>query len=410
MKLFPFCLLFFCGSVCAQSATSSPNAQCFEDYQFLIDALKNTPSYKAQIKGDKRKAFQEFARSVEKDILQDESIEIHCRMYLQQVLYQVRDWHLLIGSSKEEDPDLLKKREQLIPGTDLSPAALREKATTSAVTDPLAGIYFSSDSSLTLSVYPKEDKQLAGVVLHSTDGRWEPGTIKFLIDKTGDRTSGYVYSTGREALYFEDHSPGRLLDRWGYRKAGDTPVFYRPEKKDQKHGWEDLGNGIAYLYLSTFKGSTANIRELRKLYEQLLPQLPRFKHLVIDIRDNGGGGQVCYNPFLEGLDKMSQAPQLHLMINRNTASAAEHFTLEMRSRGATIYGENTAGAINYRYPNKSKKNWPLYTPNFQYRLLLSVAKNPKKYRDLSSESTGITPDCSLRFQQDWLEQVLEKIQ
>ena len=73
----------------------------------------------------------------------------------------------------------------------------------------------------------------------------------------------------------------------------------------------------------------------------------------------------------------------------------------------TLYGESTRGAINCRYANRGGKPSPRTCSG--YRPVVTVAPNPKRFRDLSRERVGVQPDVTLDPQRDWIEQVVESL-
>lgn len=164
----------------------------------------------------------------------------------------------------------------------------------------------------------------------------------------------------------------------------------------QKMSLQVLDNETHYVRLPTFYKTYW--REIDAFYDSIIPILPERTQLIIDLRNNTGGGERQYNQLLKFLKKNHSNPQeIALIYNRYCASACEQFIMKMKkSKKVKTYGENSYGAFAYGAVMQS------FTPNclLQFRM---PSKKFNKY--LEYEYYGITPDVKLEVNNDWVKAV-----
>lgn len=374
------------------------DCDCSQDLDDWIEALKSTPSYKQQIKGEAKRRFEAQAAALRDEMAADPWVRLHCRTYLQRLALEIKDAHLGIGGIERDGVD--PRVGENYPRVD---AERLERALQQASPEDF---YQDREGEWKL-VLLRDEGELRGVVLESTQEPWSRGDIKFRLWESERGAEMIYYARWRDGFYLRREAARELLEWLPFQSAEGGERFDRAPGGRDDSNYKMLDEQTGYLFLASFKGSTANIRAQKALYNEIGPKLEGMENLVIDLRGNGGGGQVTYNNLIKWLDGLEREPRLHLLINRRTGSAAEHFTLLMRERGATLYGENSVGAINYRYSNRGGgKEWRSCSG---YPLSVTVASNPKKFRDLSREHVGITPDQLLEPDRDWVEQVQERL-
>ncbi|MEM6723913.1 MAG: hypothetical protein AAF598_07735 [Bacteroidota bacterium] len=416
-KLLFLLLFFFPFGGFAQSC------DCHEALNFTVDLLKNSPSYKEQIKRNaaKTSAFNKEILSITERISRDPLIESNCLAYLSEVLALVRDGHLYAVPAKdrtlpkkEEDPEAFEAFMQSskvsnLPVYEGDIEALEDRLQQTEF-KALEGIYTDVNSVLEIGVIQQENG-FRGIILNSESNYWLPGHVIFEIQKRNETTfSGYYYDTYRDTRYTVESSPKRMIDNWGIWKDLDNRSPWLVVDRMAVEPIQPLEEGVLYLYLASFKGTTENIRRMNGIYEEVGTMLPNIQHLIIDVRNNGGGGQVSYNRLLEKLKAYEDQLQVHIVMNRKTGSAAEIFSAILKEKGAIWYGENTRGALEYRYSNKfNGKDNGGTVPCWGYRLGITVAKTPAKLRALNAEVIGLTPDVYLSDETEWRTQVLTSI-
>lgn len=171
-----------------------------------------------------------------------------------------------------------------------------------------------------------------------------------------------------------------------------------------------LDNNVGYLKLTEI---SINENNLDDLYQHI-NKLNDTKALIIDLRDNGGGGSDV-GPVLESFFLKEGTPTLtfvtrdgnnrtdstvkllkekryekpvYILVNKGTASAAEAFAFVLQqNRRAKIVGERSAGAANMN-------SW--YAIDDENFVSVSTASPTIPGRNISWEQTGIQPDIKAK--------------
>lgn len=171
-----------------------------------------------------------------------------------------------------------------------------------------------------------------------------------------------------------------------------------------------LDNNIGYLRLTEIMINKNNLDDLY----QHMNKINGTKALIIDLRDNGGGGSDV-GPVLESFFLQEGMPTLtfvtrdqnyrtdstvswlkekrydkpvYLITNRGTASAAEAFAFVLQqNRRAKIVGERSAGAANMN-------SW--YAINDENFVSVSTASPTIPGKNISWEQTGLQPDIKAK--------------
>jgi hypothetical protein len=90
-------------------------------------------------------------------------------------------------------------------------------------------------------------------------------------------------------------------------------------------------------YNSTFAPTEAFSRRLARAAQEV-------RHVIVDLRMNGGGDNTTYGPLI---DALASVDDLVVLIGRGTFSAAGNFATELRiATNATFVGEPTGGGVN----------------------------------------------------------------
>jgi C-terminal processing protease CtpA/Prc len=171
-----------------------------------------------------------------------------------------------------------------------------------------------------------------------------------------------------------------------------------------------LDGNIGYLKVPSINIDKQNVQQL---YDAM-KKMQGTKALIIDLRDNGGGGSEM-GPVFESFFLPAGKPTLqfttrdgssstdstvswlqekkydnpvYILINKKTASAAEAFAFVLQqNRRARIVGERSAGAA---YMN----SW--YAIDDQNYVSVSTAAPSLPGDDISWESTGVQPDIKVK--------------
>jgi hypothetical protein len=187
------------------------------------------------------------------------------------------------------------------------------------------------------------------------------------------------------------------------------PFYYGREAIEKNFGFREvkiLEENIGYIKLSEINISAKSLPVLFAAMEFI----SNTKALVIDLRDNGGGGSelgpVFHSFFLPKdiplLDfKTRNGPSridktvlwltekkydnpLYIIVNKGTASAAEEFAYSLQNKKrAKIIGQQSAGAANMN-------SW--YVVNEQIYVSVSTAAPTLPGTEESWEQKGVQPD------------------
>jgi C-terminal processing protease CtpA/Prc len=171
-----------------------------------------------------------------------------------------------------------------------------------------------------------------------------------------------------------------------------------------------MDGNVGYLKVPTININNKNVQDL---YDAM-KKMQGTKALIIDLRDNDGGGSSM-GPVFESfflppatptlqftsrdgtsttdstvswLQEKKYDNPLYILINKNTASAAEAFAFVMQqNRRARIVGERSAGAA---YMN----SW--YAIDDKNYVSVSTAAPSLPGNDVSWESVGVVPDIKVK--------------
>lgn len=171
-----------------------------------------------------------------------------------------------------------------------------------------------------------------------------------------------------------------------------------------------LDNNIGYLKMTEIRINKSNLEDL---YANMR-KMENTKALIIDLRDNGGGGSsvgpVHISYFLppatptltftkrdgnyttdstvSWLKEKRYEKPVYIIVNNRTASAAEEFAFVLQqNRRAKIVGERTAGAANMN-------SW--YAIDDENFVSVSTAAPSVPGKGISWEQTGIQPDIKVK--------------
>lgn len=402
-------LLFISISLSLNAQT--PTCDCKADLDFLIEKLQKMPSYKKQIKGKALDNFNDTYTRISAQMTKPISIE-QCFTLLQEQMMLINDNHAKIYFNHEyfalEDYDDEDKRNAFInsdqfknhPRTEKQIAALVSELKTKPIND-IEGIY-NYGSKITVGVYKTSDLTIEGVIITSKANIWEPGQIKFSAKQNrfgkydmlsyDDKTKKLRMIKG---LTFEN---GRLKS---FKKVGNDNNYELADKHDSDWVFKQLRDDIQYVYFGDFSSfSTSNRKAFKRFYDTHKNDF-NAKHIIVDLRNNGGGNSKLSDPFIK-LFKKSQA-NIYIVTNSFTGSNSEQFTVKLKKlQGAKHLGQSTFGVVAY-----GLNYGTTYTTPSGYFDVLPTDMNFHKYYPY--EGKGVTPDISLDFDRNWIDQIIEMI-
>lgn len=386
-KAFLFSLIFTtaCFGVQAQSTYK-------DDLQVLYDAVKKTPSYKDQITGQRKAEYDlQFER------LKIASVKLNAfdSLYkLSSLLWPIKDNHLGFYQVSNKEISLRKRYPLLGMNLDSLEQQLLLKPLNSA-----EGVYYQGDR-FKIGVYSTSNKDsLIGVILSSSLPIWSNGEMAVLLVKhKQDGYRGVYANLYNKDLFFvrnEKLINGKLL--FGSKKG--APVNYASLLNKRDFELKTLHPDIQYLRLSNFRTSNIDIKKAEVFYDRIKDSLTS-KNLIVDIRNNPGGGFKSSGRFLSLLKKHTVNVKIFIIVNRQTFSNAEQFVLKLKGhKNVVVLGETTNGTLTYgnNFGNSVK------LPSGKYTFYITDMKDSGNY--LPYEEIGVEPDLKLRADSDWIEQV-----
>ena len=366
------------------------NCTCAKDLESLDAKLRKTPPF--NVERDAYLAALEEARAQVSGVTSG----YDCYVLLHQLLLSLNDNHMRIFAA--EGATVTKPR--LPASVDLD--SLR-RALEAEEFSAIPGVYYSKDG-LVLGIRPHPTRHgYQSVILESAADPKIAGSVYSTNLPFGN---GYLLcvnvnsTSGRPNVYTERIENG-FMRAVGYHKDPDHPRFYAPPKQGPLYARRELDERTAYLRVGTFGTSQATLDDAKRFYDSLEGTLTK-PRLVVDLRGNTGGGPRNSKQFYDLLKKYAKNGEVALIINHLTISNAEQFTARARALdNVTVYGDRTYGAATYETSGEYHR---LHCARFH---LLTTFK--KHGRFLKYESVGLEPDEYLNLEQDWVEQVLERM-
>jgi hypothetical protein len=408
LMTFSIVFLFTITSVFSQVET----CDCNTDLDFVVQNIQKMPSYKKQIKGDKEIQFENLYTSLSEKMEQPVLVEACYKMLLKQMSLvndvhaslRFKDTYLTTENAKDSAKLSAFKTSELFknhPKTLRNLSELKEELSKKAIGD-LEGIYNYGDQQKIGIYYADNKRDFIGVVLKSQINQWEAGEIKFYLTRTnGLKYDVYYYNTETrtpglvKSMSFEN---GRI---WSYKKEGNTDNAEIEIENKSNWDFKQINKNVQYVYFGSFSNSSKNKKAFKEFYEKHKNSF-NAKHIIIDLRSNGGGNKKHSDPFIK-LFKKSKA-KIHVLTNSFTGSNSEQFTTKLKDiKGSTHLGQTTYGVI--AYGTNYGKSYD--TPSGHF-MITPTDMNFHKY--IQYEGKGVSPEIPLDFDRDWIEQTLEIIE
>lgn len=378
-KLFIFHFLLILGL--AVKGQISKNAT---DVEALHLAIQKLPSYKDQVKTNPQLNYnlsKDFAFSDK-----ETAFEVFIKLY--KFIAPIRDNHLALYSNK----DSLLAKPTLI---DIAKSTMDSAILAQHPKDSVAGTYYYE----TYKTQLVKIKDYYVSVLESKGKYYTQFLLAELtpnhFDYISFRDNGGKYFINRNIVFVNQRLSGTP-----YKKYQQNDFVSIPSNAP-KFEVKQLDESTTYLRLGNFSTSTENIAASVIFYNQI-GKLST-PNLIVDLRNNGGGGYKNSRKFLSLIKKFKG--KVHLLVNNYTISNAEQFAIDLMDRpDVTIYGERTRGTICYG----NNMGTVVDLPSKRFSFYITDMKTRKK--DLPFETIGIAPKVELNiFEKDWIDQVMEII-
>ena len=391
---------------------------CREAAQALKKELLKTTSAKAQLKGRARDAYNHIYNEVVAATTEIKDTA-GCFTLLTRLVEPLRDNHLffsekadvvLEGSELTDSNWISRYRSSPafinFPSLDINLDSLSERLEKKPP-QSAEGVYYQQRyQRIGVFQYPGSDT-MYGVVLETYLPNWDTGHLLFkLWQEEPGRYAAISSNMLQKTLEYQRHI--RFVN-------GDIPLLnlvrdisatnhanIAPDKP--LFDFKTLDPYTDYIRLGSFAVNNIITPQAKTFLKRIKDSL-NADNLIVDLRNNGGGGFVTSRPFLKLIKKHARKHRVLLLMNYHTISNAEQVVIRLKKRkNIHTLGQPTRGMITYG------SNYGNHAPvaGSSFRLYGTDMKGHKK--DLRYEDKGVTPAIILDSSKDWIEQTLAYIQ
>lgn len=363
------------------------DCNCIDELDTMSKLIKNSKSYKTQIKKEARESdFNVWKEEIKREIANDSLSKFFCVGYLQKYISFIEDKHNQVYFI----PDNI---------TENVPAYSKEIDTTLKSTDQVSGIYYAGSDKVL--VQKENDTIWYGITLKSDSKEWTKGKIRLRIEKTANNNFEIFEYFQNGLLFYQKNIEilnGRIHSTFWNK---DNNYFFNKNFKDN-FTYKSINSSFDYVGIKTLRRTSSLMKEAATFYENNLEKLTR-ENLIIDLRNNGGGSINQLKPLIKSLKRNKTIRKIYVLINFKTGSSAELATLALKEDKRTIIaGENSRGMVAYGYGNNS---FSAKTNCLKYNVVLSTKRSGKYGR---YENIGIKPNFELDNKSDWIDQIVKE--
>lgn len=409
-----FGLFFFFLTIISEGQTSLYRA----DLAALRSVLQKTPSYKTQIKGERLSSYNAlYSRLTADTAANPDSYQYFYN--LAQLLFPIRDNHLAFyqlpdynnfKSKTSIDSFVVTKEFYDYPYLPIDIDSLK-KELNKKPGDSVEGIYHY-DRFYSVGLFKTSEKEYVGVVVDSDINLWKRGQIAIHLYEYGPHLFKALYGHPLFKNFSlqsnEKYRNQSLVNSYFYGSYSQT--IYSKQlievdhvnlpKNISKFQLKNYNDDIQYLRIQTFQRTNVTTKASMIFYDSIKNAL-RAPNLIVDLRNNEGGAKKEARKYFSLLKKYSRKGRLYILLNNQSLSQAEIFTVQLKQlKNVTTVGQTTKGMLSYG-SNYGKRE---RLPSGLFEIYLTDMKG--KASLLKYEDHGISPDIFLNDQSDWVEQVV----
>lgn len=305
--------------------------------------------------------------------------------------------------------------------------------------DTIEGIYRNHD--FTFALLRQQKQFYNGVILSSQNQLWEEFDTKFELEKLdGSYNLAYITDDKKDTLHLKAKLNGNILelgDKYFERVYPEREKIFNLIEYEMER--DPLAPRVVFINdlaaVWTFPGFGENFsRHLQYLLEKHSAEFEKIPDWIIDLRGNQSqdfepalpfakyfNPGVLVKPALEiraeeqftrpsspqsdsiYTEVVSVIPKrVALLVNKQTAAAAEVFTLIARqSNKVKIYGQKTSGAVDYTGPVAFETGCPTLQLQIPLQRMLWLNEG------VGYNKSGIQPDLMFATD-DWIATVLKE--
>lgn len=407
------------------SLTAVLNAQTntyLADLAALKSILQKTPSYKAQIKGDKQSRYNSLYDRLILDTTNNPST-FQYFFNLSQLLFPLRDNHLgfyqlpnYANFKTKESIDSFTKTKEFLdyPAIKINIDSLKEVLAIKPDSS-MEGIYHYGKF-YSVGLFKSSDKEYIGVIVNSEVNLWQKGMVAIHLYEYSPNLFKAIYGHPLFKNFIlqtnEKYRNQSLVNSYFYGSYSQDIYSKQLQQNDyinipkniSKFELRNINDNVQYLLIRSFQRNKTTMQESKKFYDSIKNTLTA-SNLLLDLRNNEGGARKETKKYFTLLKKYTKKGHLYILLNNETLSQAEIFTLRLKKlKNVTTIGQSTKGMLTYgsNYGRRQK------LPSGKFEIYPTDMKGNKKL--LQYENYGIIPDISLNQNSDWIGQVIKIIQ
>ncbi len=391
------------------------------DLSALKSILQKTPSYKAQIKGDKQNYYNALYNRLAIDTINNPN-NYKYFYNLSQLLFPLRDNHFGFYQlpdhanfkTKESIDSFTRTKEfQEYPSLKINLDSLKTELAKKNP-DSIEGIYHY-DKFYSVGLFKKTDKEYIGVILDSEIKLWRKGQIAIHLYRYAANLYKAIYGHPLTKNFIlqpiEKYINGSLANSYFYGSYSQNIYSKQPEQFDYVNlpqsspdfVLKDINKSVQYLLIRTFQADNHTMKASLRFYDSITNNL-KTPVLILDLRNNYGGANMEMKKYFSLLKKYIKTGHLYVLLNNGTLSQAEIFTLKLKTlRNVTTVGQTTKGMLSYgsNYGRRER------LPSGRFEIYPTDMKGNVKL--LSYEDYGINPDIFLKYDSNWIDQLIKII-
>jgi len=366
---------------------NAQEAQNIADLDFLYKSIQELSSYKDQLKDDT--SYTKLYEKLRNDLKTNDDFEVYQKLL--QLIYPINDNHLGLYHR----PDSTYKFKYLLPKIDIS--KLDQKFNNYSL-DSLEGFYYDFKGTTKYIVYEKSKNvyylqnlktNVVEAILNKINKFQNYDVIRFL----GPPVPYVLYKNVKLSNSNLVGLPYQKTKNKSYVEISIGKEFYEYKK---------LEDNIGYLRLSSFSSQDEIVKNATDFFIKAKNDITE-KNLIVDVRNNGGGGYKNSRQFITFLKNFNG--KVYILQNAFTASNAEQFIINLKDLEHIItLGETTLGKITYG----SNYGKTITLPSNRFLFYPTDMGGSKK--ELAFESIGVKPKVTLKpFTEDWITQTIKYI-
>jgi hypothetical protein len=391
------------------------------DLAALKSIIEKTPSFKAQIKGDKLSYYNDLHSRLASDTISN----LHAYKYfynLAQLLFPLRDNHL--GFYQLPNYNHFKTKESIdsfvtteefndYPALKINIDSLKIELAAKPADSP-EGIYHY-DKFYSVGVFKSEAKEYLGVVLDSDINLWVKGQIAIHLYEYAPNVYKAIYGHPYFKYFIlqpiEKYQNQSLVNSYFYGSYSQTVYskqlrqidYVNLPKSSSRFGFKNINDDVQYLLIQTFQAADGPSQSSKMFYDSI-QNLLKARYLILDLRNNDGGAEKEMKKYFRLLRDYVKTGNLYILLNNGTLSQAEIFTLKLKTlKNVTTLGQTTRGMLAYG-SNYGKR---VRLPSGKFEIYPTDMKGSSEL--LQYEGYGINPDIFLNGDSGWIEQAVEII-